>query len=116
MVERPPAYVNLERCLDRLDRLAPADEPAAGASAPEHAPPPAALVLLERLTESIQPMAGAAGIAPLLAQVRQHVAAVCPAAGGASLDEEAHAAHMERLEELFQTLEGVLYACSLPAR
>lgn len=118
MTERPPAYVNLERCLERLDRTERMEgrvEQAASA-AETAAQPSSPLTLLAQLTQSVQKLPNAAGIAPLLGQVREHVEALCPAPGATGVDAEAHAAHMEQLEALFQTLEGVLYACSLPAR
>ena len=114
MSERPATRINLERYLDRLDRPAKASEPVLDSGAPP--PPPEALALLARLSESVGRQANGEGIKPLLEQVRVRVEALFPAPGTASLDDEAHAAHKESLEELFQTLEGVLYACSLPAR
>ena len=116
MSERPATRINLERYLDRLDRPAKASEAALDSGAPS--PPPEALALLARLTESVArlPSGAGEGVKPLLEQVRVHVEALFPTVGAASLDDQAHAAHKETLEELFQTLEGVLYACSLPAR
>ena len=110
MTERRVNQINFERYLDRLDRIAPASEPLG-----DQPSPPAALALLAQLTGSIGLLKNdaAAGIQPLLAQVREHVEALFPSAADSPLDEKAHTAHKECLEELFQTLEGVLYACSL---
>lgn len=113
MSERPPTRINLERYLERLDRPRAPIEPPAERAAP---PSPPTQVLLAQLGASIDQLgeSKSAGIRPLLEQVRTHVAALFPAPGAASLDDQAFSAHKERLEELFQTLEGVLYACSLP--
>lgn len=114
--ERAPAYGNLERCLERLDRLDGRLDPTAPDGESAAAPLPVLPMLLGQLTESTQRLGNAAGIAPLLGQVREQVEALYLEPGAASLDEAGYAAHMEQLEALFQTLEEVLYACSLPAR
>ncbi len=115
MSERPSIGNNLARYLERLDRPRSSSESLVATD--RKVPPlPDARALLTQLGDSIDRMPNGEGIKPLFEQVRGHVEALFPVAGDVSLDEKAHSAHKERLEELFQTLEGVLYACSLPAR
>ncbi len=77
--------------------------------------PRAHLVRLERIIHS-ELKTLSAGVEPLLAQVREGVAALHPEAGGTRLAPKEHEARHEQLLRSLDELEDVLEALQLAAR
>ncbi len=110
-MEQKQATIQPERFLSRLDRRAPA-------AAHQLVAEPAALTLFLDLQERIVADLGerASGLAPLLDELKQHVAALFPTDPRLALAEDEHGERKTKVEALCATLEDVLYAMSLSLR
>jgi hypothetical protein len=114
-LERNQAKLQPERFLSRFDRQAPTAVPAAP-DKPVEEPP--ARILYRELHERIVADLGerAAGLFPMLDELKQHVEALFPPDPSLAEDEKKQGEHKARVEALCATIEDVLYAMSLSPR